>query len=105
MESPDPGFRKDDLLKIANMQMPFGKYKGRVLIDLPEAYIIWFQKNGLPQGELGRLLSQLSEIKANGLEYLFQPLRQSRSGELARKPTRSTKDLRNFKTQNWEPKD
>lgn len=67
----------DDLVKIANMKMPFGKYQGRVLIDLPEPYVVWFNNKGYPQGELGRLLAQLYEIKTNGLEYLFIPLRES----------------------------
>ena len=65
-----------DLIKIANMKMPFGKYKGRALIDLPEPYVVWFHKKGLPEGELGRLLLQLYDIKANGLEFLFEPLKQ-----------------------------
>ncbi len=69
------GFKPEDLIKIATMKMPFGKYKGRVLVDLPEAYVIWFHKNGLPAGELGRLIAQLYDIKANGLEFLFTPLR------------------------------
>ena len=66
----------DDLIKIANMPMPFGKYKGRALIDLPEYYVVWFHSEGFPSGELGRLLSQLYEIKVNGLEYLFTPLKE-----------------------------
>lgn len=65
----------EDLFKIANMKMPFGKYKGRNLIDLPEDYVVWFHKQGFPEGELGRLLAQLYEIKLNGLEFLFDPLK------------------------------
>ena len=64
-----------DLFKIANMKMPFGKYKGRTLIDLPEPYVIWFYNQGLPGGELGRLLAQVYEVKINGLEYLFEKLK------------------------------
>ncbi len=67
--------RQDDLLKIANMKMPFGRYKNRALIDLPEPYVVWFHGQGFPEGELGRLLAQLYAIKVNGLEYLFKPLR------------------------------
>ncbi len=66
---------REDLLKIANMKMPFGRYKDRPLIDLPEPYVVWFHGQGFPEGELGRLLSQVYEIKVNGLEYLFNPLR------------------------------
>lgn len=66
----------DDLVKIANMKMPFGRFKGRALIDLPEPYIVWFHKEGFPGGELGRLLAQVYEIKVNGLEHLFEPLKE-----------------------------
>jgi uncharacterized protein (DUF3820 family) len=55
--------------------MPFGKYKGRLLIDLPKPYVIWFANKGFPEGELGRMLNILYEVKSNGLEYLFKPLR------------------------------
>lgn len=68
------GFEKDDLLKIANMKMPFGRYEGTTLIDLPERYVVWFFNQGLPAGELGRLLGLLYEIKLNGLESLIRPL-------------------------------
>lgn len=67
----------DDLIKIANMKMPYGKYKGVALVDLPEPYVVWFHNEGFPEGELGKLLAQLYEIKVNGLEFLFKPLRDS----------------------------
>lgn len=67
-------FQPEDLHKIANMKMPFGRYKGLSLIDLPEPYVVWFHAKGLPEGELGRLLTQLYEIKVNGLEGLLRPL-------------------------------
>lgn len=57
------------------MRMPFGKYQGRLLIDLPDEYLVWFSKKGFPQGELGKLLEELAEIKLNGLEFLFKDLR------------------------------
>jgi uncharacterized protein (DUF3820 family) len=69
--TPDPAV----LLKLAKTRMPFGRYKGRLLIDLPEPYVIWFAKKGFPEGELGRMLNTLYEVKMNGLEYLFKPLR------------------------------
>lgn len=69
--------RYEDLLKIANMKMPFGRFKGRALVDLPEPYVVWLYQRGLPDGELGRLLAQVYEIKLNGLEHLFAPLKQS----------------------------
>ncbi len=66
----------DDLEKIANMKMPFGKYKGTPLVNLPEPYVVWFHNKGFPEGELGRLLAQVYDIKLNGLEHLFKPLRR-----------------------------
>jgi len=63
------------MLKLAQYKMPFGKYKGRLLIDLPEPYVVWFANKGFPEGELGKLMAIVLEIKVNGLEYLFQPLR------------------------------
>jgi len=63
------------LLKLARTRMPFGRYAGRNLIDLPEPYVVWFRQQGFPEGELGKMLSILYEIKTNGLEYLFVPLR------------------------------
>lgn len=64
------------LLKLAQYRMPFGKYANRLLIDLPEPYVIWFANKGFPSGELGRMLAIVHEIKVNGLEYLFEPLRK-----------------------------
>jgi len=52
--------------------MPFGKYKGRLLVDLPEPYVIWFRHRGYPPGKLGRMLAALYEIKRNGLEHLLR---------------------------------
>jgi uncharacterized protein (DUF3820 family) len=63
-----------DLLKIARMPMPYGRYKGTLLINLPEPYVVWYHSKGLPKGEMGRLLGLLYEIKLNGLEYLVRPL-------------------------------
>jgi uncharacterized protein (DUF3820 family) len=63
------------MLKLAKMRMPFGKYKGRRLIDLPEPYVVWFSRKGFPTGQLGDMLRMVYEIKVNGLEYLFKPLR------------------------------
>lgn len=65
----------EDLLEIARMRMPFGRYEGRLLIDLPEPYVVWFAKNGFPEGKLGRLLGLLYDVKLNGLESLFDPMR------------------------------
>ena len=56
-----------DLDKIANMKMPFGKFKGMALIDLPEPYVVWFSKQGFPEGELGRLLASFTKLKSMAL--------------------------------------
>lgn len=63
------------LLDLVKMRMPFGKYKGTLLCDLPEYYLVWFNQKGFPDGKLGMLLSTLYEIKLNGLEYLLKPLK------------------------------
>ena len=55
--------------------MPFGRYKDRLLIDLPEPYVVWLAGKGYPDGQLGDMLRMVYEIKVNGLEYLFDPLR------------------------------
>ena len=63
------------LLELAKVRMPFGKYTGTRLVDLPEPYVVWFSQNGFPKGKLGEMLQIVYEIKVNGLEYLFKPLR------------------------------
>jgi uncharacterized protein len=62
----------NDLQKLVMTRMPFGKYQGVPLIDLPESYVVWFQGQGFPEGQLGRLLGLLYEIKLNGLEHLVR---------------------------------
>lgn len=65
-----------ELLKdLVTMKMPFGKYKGRIMCDLPESYLVWFHSEGFPPGKLGEMIATLYEIKLNGLEYLLQPIK------------------------------
>jgi uncharacterized protein (DUF3820 family) len=68
---------RQDLVKIANTQMPFGRFKGRNLIDLPEEYLLWFVDRGFPNGKLGELMQLTLEIKINGLESLIEPLKNN----------------------------
>jgi uncharacterized protein (DUF3820 family) len=68
---------REALVKLANARMPFGKYKGKYLVDLPEPYVVWFSQKGFPEGELGDMLQQIYEIKLNGLEYLLRKIRSN----------------------------
>ena len=70
-------FQRDsrkELVELANARMPFGKYEGKLLIELPEHYLVWYQNKGFPKGKLGSQLAQMVEIKVNGLEKLIYPL-------------------------------
>ncbi len=69
---PDHNF----LIKLANTKMPYGKYEGRYLIDLPEYYVVWYHNKGFPKGNLGLMLKQVYELKVNGLEYLVRDIRE-----------------------------
>ena len=66
----------ESLIQIAQMRMPFGRYEGTRLIDLPEPYVVWFRNKGFPRGRLGELLATLYEIKTNGLEPLLASFRE-----------------------------
>ena len=67
---PDPNL----LIDLVKMRMPFGKFKGIILKDLPVSYLEWFDRNGFPDGKLGMLLQTLLVIKSNGLEHLLNKL-------------------------------
>lgn len=77
MDEPgDPGDSGDseELIRIVNQIMPFGRYQGRRLIELPEPYLVWFHNQGFPEGLLGRRMAVMYEIKVNGLEKMLAPL-------------------------------
>ena len=67
---------KQFLLDLAKAKMPFGKYKGKDLIDLPEHYIVWYHAKGFPPGKLGTQLGLVYELKLNGLEYLIHGIKK-----------------------------
>lgn len=69
--------QKNDLIALLTTEMPFGKYKGRLLADLPEHYLVWFHAKGFPAGRLGHLMGLIYEIKLNGLQHLLTPLRKN----------------------------
>ncbi len=70
-------FDEKNLLQLAAMKMPFGKFKGMLLIDLPEDYLLWFSRKEFPKGQLGMLMQLTLEIKINGLEGIIEPLKKS----------------------------
>jgi len=68
--------KPDDLELLVTRTMPYGKYKGRLIADLPGHYLAWFAREGFPQGELGRLLALMYELDHNALAGLLEPLRK-----------------------------
>ncbi len=71
-----PNINANVLLELVNTRMPFGKYKGVLIADLPDAYLEWFlRKDGFPAGKLGQLMATVYEINLNGLQDLLKPLR------------------------------
>lgn len=69
-------FDKKFLIDLAHTKMPFGKYEGRYLIDLPEYYVVWYHQKGFPKGKLGDMLKQVYELKVNGLEHLVRKIKE-----------------------------
>ena len=69
----------EDLLLLVTRNMPYGKYKGRLIADLPGNYLNWFAREGFPEGEIGRLLALMQELDHNGLSSLLDPLRMPKS--------------------------
>jgi uncharacterized protein (DUF3820 family) len=75
---------QDDLLRLLNTTMPYGKYQGRNLADLPGHYLNWYARVGFPKSELGLLLALMQEIDHNGLSWLLEPLRTPAKGRKAK---------------------
>lgn len=72
----EPGFDQEFLIKLAHTKMPYGKYKGRYLIDIPEYYIVWYKNHGFPKGKLGDMLGEVYQLKLNGLEGLIRTIQK-----------------------------
>ncbi|MHA7130079.1 DUF3820 family protein [Algoriphagus namhaensis] len=70
---------KQILIDLVTKTMPYGKYKGRLLCDIPEHYLIWLKGKGFPEGKLGMWLHTLYEIRLNGLEHILHQLRRTHS--------------------------
>ncbi|MDO6597638.1 DUF3820 family protein [Oceanihabitans sp. 2_MG-2023] len=68
---------KEFLVKLAHTKMPFGKYEGRYLIDLPEYYVVWYHNKGFPKGKLGEMLETVYTLKLNGLENLIRNIQNN----------------------------
>jgi uncharacterized protein (DUF3820 family) len=82
------------LVEIDAARMPFGKYAGVAITDLPSEYLTWFAERGFPAGRLGELLAYVYEIKGVGMDAVFEPLRKARGGRMtARKPRRRGYDF------------
>ncbi len=68
---------KQFLIDLSHTKMPYGKYKGRFLIDLPEHYIVWYHAKGFPKGKIGMMLGLVYELKLNGLEHLIRNIQKN----------------------------
>jgi uncharacterized protein (DUF3820 family) len=72
----DPDAQRKHMIELVQTRMPYGKYKGRLLYELPEFYLVWYHAKGFPEGKIGTLLHTMYEIKLNGLESLLDPLKK-----------------------------
>jgi len=73
----DDNKSKQFLIKLAQTKMPYGKYKGRFMIDLPEFYVVWYRNKGFPKGQIGEMLATVYELKMNGLEDLVRNIQRA----------------------------
>ena len=83
-------YTKEHLLQLVQMTMPFGKYQGKRICDIPEEYLLWMQKKGFPQGHLGDLLAMMLEIRIHGVEDVLQPLKKADPAKLIQPEAKGT---------------
>lgn len=81
-------FAKEDLIALVQTTMPFGKYQGRRLCDIPEEYLLWMQKKEFPHGRLGHLLALMLEIRIHGVEDVLMPLKKMYEPKLSQPPAK-----------------
>lgn len=72
----DQEAQRKHLIELVTTRMPYGKFKGRLICDLPEYYLVWYRGKGFPAGKLGMLLASIYEIKLNGLEKILEPIKK-----------------------------
>lgn len=72
-----PTMDSEQLQRLLSVQMPYGKYQGRCIAELPGHYLMWMAREGFPRGDLGRLLALMYELDHNGLSHLLDPLRRT----------------------------
>ncbi len=83
-------YTKEHLLQLVQMTMPFGKYQGKRICDIPEEYLLWMQKKGFPQGRLGDLLAMMLEIRIHGVEDVRLPLKKAYPAKLIQPAAKGT---------------
>jgi uncharacterized protein (DUF3820 family) len=69
--------QRKHLIELVTTRMPYGKFKGRLICDLPEFYLVWYRNKGFPDGKLGLLMGSIYEIKLNGLEHILKPIKEA----------------------------
>ena len=72
----DQKAQRQHLIELVTTRMPYGKFKGKLICDLPEYYLVWYRGKGFPDGKIGMLLASIYEIKLNGLEKVLEPIKK-----------------------------
>ena len=72
----DQEAQRKHLIELVTTRMPYGKFKGKLICDLPEYYLVWYRGKGFPDGKIGTLLASIYEIKLNGIEKILEPIKK-----------------------------